>query len=153
MSILDKFTVVDLFKTHSDSVATVGGNALKFNRQTAEELQYAPFVQILLNTKDKQFAIRVCKEDAPKAVPFSKEEGVQKYAIRVTAPAIVSMIQKMAGWDSKENWNIRGVFLDDEEAIVYDCNAAQKPNPPRGGWNVKRQRDAEAAATAERVAE
>ena len=41
MSILSNFTVVDLIKTRSASVATITGNALKFNVQTAAELHYA----------------------------------------------------------------------------------------------------------------
>ena len=70
MSILEKFTVIDLIKTRSASVATITGNVLKFNNQTASELHYAPYIQVLINPKDKQFAIRACKEDAPNAVPF-----------------------------------------------------------------------------------
>lgn len=38
MSILEKFTVIDLIKTRSASVATITGNVLKFNNQTASEL-------------------------------------------------------------------------------------------------------------------
>lgn len=78
MSILEKFTVIDLIKTRSASVATITGNVLKFNNQTAAELHFAPYIQVLINPKDKQFAIRGCKEDAPNAVPFSKPEGEQK---------------------------------------------------------------------------
>ena len=39
MSILEKFTVIDLIKTRSASVATITGNVLKFNNQTASWLQ------------------------------------------------------------------------------------------------------------------
>ena len=56
MSILSNFTVVDLIKTRSASVATITGNALKFNVQTAAELHYAPYVQVLVNPKDKPSA-------------------------------------------------------------------------------------------------
>lgn len=86
MSILEKFTVIDLIKTRSASVATITGNVLKFNNQTAAELHFAPYIQVLINPKDKQFAIRGCKEDAPNAVPFSKPEGEQNtfsYNIKV----------------------------------------------------------------------
>ena len=41
MSILEKFTVIDLIKTRSASVATITGNVLKFNNQTAAELHFA----------------------------------------------------------------------------------------------------------------
>lgn len=81
MSILEKFTVIDLIKTRSASVATITGNVLKFNNQTAAELHFAPYIQVLINPKDKQFAIRGCKEDAPNAVPFSKTVAKIKAAI------------------------------------------------------------------------
>ena len=103
MSILSNFTVVDLIKTRSASVATITGNALKFNVQTAAELHYAPYVQVLVNPKDKQFAIRVCKEDAPNAITFSKPEDRQKYAIKISAAAVVDLIRKMANWSDDEN--------------------------------------------------
>lgn len=65
MSILSNFTVVDLIKTRSASVATITGKVLKLNIQTAAELHYAPYIQVLINPKDKQFAIRACKETPP----------------------------------------------------------------------------------------
>ena len=88
MSILSNFTVVDLIKTRSASVATITGKVLKLNIQTAAELHYAPYVQVLVNPKDKQFAIRACKEDAPNAIAFSKPEHEQKYAIKSVLPPL-----------------------------------------------------------------
>ena len=63
MSVFDKFTVIDLIRTRSSSVATISGHYIKFNTQTAEELHYPPFVQLLINPKEKQFGIRVCNEE------------------------------------------------------------------------------------------
>ena len=145
MSILEKFTVIDLIKTRSASVATIAGNILKFNNQTAAELHYAPYIQVLINPKDKQFAIRACKEDAPNAIPFSKPEGEQKYQIKISAAAVVDMIRKMANWSAEDNWNVPGIFFADELALVYDVGTAYKPSP-KGGWAVKRQQEAAAAA-------
>lgn len=106
MSILEKFTVIDLIKTRSASVATVTGNILKFNNQTAAELHFASYIQVLINTKDKQFAIRACAEDAPNALPFSKPEGEQKYQIKISNAAITDLIRKTANWAAEDNWNI-----------------------------------------------
>lgn len=127
MSVLDKFTVIDLIKTRSSSVATITGNILKFNNQTAGELHYAPYIQVLINPKDKQFAIRACKKESPNAVPFSKPEGEQKYQIKISAAAVVDMIRKMAGWSAVDSWNVPGIYFADEEALVYDINTAFKP--------------------------
>ena len=145
MSILEKFTVIDLIKTRSASVATITGNVLKFNNQTAAELHFAPYIQVLINPKDKQFAIRGCKEDAPNAVPFSKPEGEQKYQIKISAAAVVDMIRKMANWSAEDNWNIPGIYFAEDDALVYDVSAAYRPSP-KGGWTVKRQKEEAAAA-------
>lgn len=145
MSILDKFTVIDLIKTRSASVATVYGHYLKFNAQTAAELHYPEYVQLLISVKDKQLAIRACKEDAPNALPFSKPEGEQKTPIKFNTIAVVDMIRKMADWKAEENWNIPGVYFAEDNAIVYDVKAATRPVSKGGGWSVKKQREAEAA--------
>lgn len=147
---LEKFTVIDILNTRSDSVATVGDTFVKFNRVTAEELDYPPFVHFLINPKEKQFAIRPCKEDDPNAVVFFKPKEQQKYQIAVNNAAVTRMIRKMAGWSAADgNWNIPGVYLTDEEALVYDLKTAKKPQSKGDGWAVKRQREAEAVEAAE----
>ena len=145
MSILEKFTVIDLVKTRSASVATITGNILKFNNQTAAELHYTPYIQVLINPKDKQFAIRSCREDAPNAVAFSKPEDDQKYQIKISAAAVADMIRKMANWSAEDNWNIPGIYFAEADALVYDVSTAYKPSP-KGGWTAKRQKEEAAAA-------
>ena len=127
MSAFDKFTVIDLIKTRSASVVTISGTYIKFNIQTAEELHYPPFVQLLVNPKEKQFGIRVCTEDAANAVAFSKPEGEQKYQIKIGAATVVDIIRKMANWSAEENWNVPGVYFAADEGIIYDLNTAVKP--------------------------
>lgn len=150
MSILEKFTVVDLVKTRSSSVATITGNILKFNVQTAVELHYAPFIQVLINTKDKQFAIRTCKEGTDNALPFSKPEGEQKYQIKFSSAAVTDIIRKMAGWSYEDNWNVPGIYFAEEEALVYDVSTAFRPNA-KGGWAAKRAKEAATDAALENV--
>lgn len=149
---LEKFTVIDLVKTRSDSVVTIigDGKALKFNRQTAVELHYPAYVQFLVLPKEKQFAIRACKKDAPNAVKFCKQEGEQKYQIQVTVPAVVDTIRKMAGWSAEEAWNIPGIYFAEDNGLVYSIDTAYKPSH-RGGWAAKRKKDAAAAAAVENM--
>ncbi len=145
---LEKFTVIDLIKTRSASIATLNNGIVKFNVQTALELRYPEYVQFLIQAKDKQFAIRVCNEDAPNAVKFSKPEGEQRYPIKVGFPAAVDMIRKLMGWPQDENWNVPGIYFADEQALVYDLSAAFRP-VAKGGWSAKRQQE-DAATTTER---
>ena len=107
---LEKFTVIDLVRTRSDAVVTITGNAVKFNNQTAVELHHPSHIQFLILQKEKQFAIRVCKPDAPNAAKFCKGEG-QKGQIRITAPSVVDLLRKMGGWGEDESWNIPGIYF------------------------------------------
>ena len=60
------------------------------------------------------------------------------------------MIRKMANWSAEDNWNVPGIFFADELALVYDVGASYKP-APKGGWAVKRQQGATAAAALSRI--
>ena len=144
---LEKFTVIDLIKTRSASVATLINGTVKFNTQTAMELHYPEYVQFLIYAKDKQFAIRACNDDAPNAIKFSKPEGEQRYPIKVSFPVAVDMIRKLMGWPQDENWNVPGIYFADERAIVYDLSSAFRP-AAKGGWSSKHQQE-EAAKSAE----
>jgi len=55
------------------------------------------------------------------------------------------MIRKMANWSAEDNWNIPGIYFAEDDALVYDVNAAYKPTP-KGGWTVKRQKEEAAVA-------
>ena len=127
MSVLSKFTVIDLVKTRSASVATITGSVLKFNKETATELNNPPHVQVLINPKDKQFAIRACKEDAPNAVPFYNSGNAKKYIIKISAAAVVDMIRKITDWKAEDIWHVPGIYFAEEEALVYDLNTATPP--------------------------
>lgn len=124
---LDKFTVIDLVQTRSASVVNISGNYIKFNNQTAAELGYPPFVQFLYLEKKQQFGIRACKEDASNAVPFSKPTDKQKGPIRISLPAVTSLIRRMAGWEADQAWNIPGIYFAEDNGLVYDVRTAFPP--------------------------
>lgn len=145
---LEKFTVIDLIKTRSSSVCTVSGNFVKFNTQTAQELNYPAYVQFLVDGKSKQFAIRICKAEAPSSVAFSKPEGQQRYPIRINNAAITTMLRKLMGWGESESWNVPGIYLAEENALLYSLEAAYAPKP-KGGWAAKRAHEAAAAEAEE----
>lgn len=145
---LKKFTVIELLETHSDSVANIKGNTIKFNNQTATELEYPPFVEFLVFPDEKQFAIRPCKECERNAVSFSKPKGERQYKVTVTNAVIARLIRKMTGWDTAESWNVPAIYEPEENALIYDLKAAVKPVSKGGGWAEKRRREAEAAKAA-----
>ena len=149
---LKNFTVINILDTRSDSVVNINGTGLKFNMQTAQELGYPAYVQVLISPKDKQFAIRPCKENDPSAIEFSKPKGEQKYRVMVRNAVVLKSIREMAPWKD-DNWNVPGIFCAEDVAILYDLKAANKPVYKGGGWGVKKQKEAAARAAAEEMEE
>ena len=144
---LEKFTVIDLIKSRSASVLTISGNTIKFNNQTAQELEYPEYIQFLVNAKDKQVAIRVCKENEPNSLQYCKDGVAPKYAVKLSLPVVTSIIRKMTNWQEKDSWNIPAVYFADEKALVFDLNAAYAPTK-KGGWSARRESEAAAAEAA-----
>ena len=144
---LEKFTVIDLIKSRSASVLTISGNTIKFVNQTAQELEYPEYIQFLVNAKDKQVAIRVCKENEPNSLQYCKDGVAPKYAVKLSLPVVTSIIRKMTNWQEKDSWNIPAVYFADEKALVYDLSAAYAPTK-KGGWSARRESESAAAEAA-----
>ena len=150
---LEKFTVIDLIKSRSASILTVNGNSVKLNTQTQTELGNPEYIQFLVNPKDKQIAIRGCKENDEGACLYCKGGVASKYAYRAAQPAVVAMIRKLTGWGEKESWNVPAVYFADEKALIYDLSAAFAPAAKKGGWAAKRENEAAAVEAARNLAD
>ena len=149
MSVLEKFKLVELITTRTDSVATfVTGNQIKFNSATHMDLGYPAYIQLFVDEKGKQFAIKACKENDPNAMKFSKPAGEQRYPIKITCAPAANAVRKIMEWSPEQGMNVPGAIFADEGVIIFALEQAYPP-VSKGGWNVKRQRDAEAAAAAE----
>lgn len=153
MSVLEKFKLVELITTRTDSVATfVTGNQIKFNSATHVDLGYPAYIQLFVDEKGKQFAIKACKENDPNAMKFSKPAGEQRYPIKITCAPAANAVRKIMEWAPEQGMNVPGAIFADEGVIIFALEQAYPP-VAKGGWNVKRQRDAEAAAAAEESGE
>lgn len=147
MSVLEKFKLVELITTRTDSVATfVTGNQIKFNSATYVDLGYPAYIQMFVDEKGKQFAIKACKETDPNAMKFSKPAGEQRYPIKLTCAPAANAVRKVMEWAPDQSMNVPGAIFADEGVIIFALE--QSYVPAKGGWTIKRQRDAEAAAAA-----
>ena len=148
MSILENFKLVELITTRTDAVATfVNGNNIKFNSATHIDLGFPAYIQLFVDEKGKQFAIKVCKDTDPQAMKFSKPFGEQKYPIKITCAPAAKSVRKIMGWANDQGMNVPGAIFHDEGVIIFALEQAY-PVSNRGGWNVKRQREAAAAEAA-----
>ena len=66
----------------------------------------------------------VCARQPPNAVRFSRPRDKQKYAVKVSFPVAVDMIRELMDWSKEESWNIPGIYLADENTIMYDLSTA-----------------------------
>ena len=123
---LKGFEVIDIEVGRSDSVMTVMGNMVKFNKATATELMYPEFVRMLIDAPNKRVAVQACTEKTRNAVTFSKGEGKQTYAITVKVPAIVVAIRKLLpDLADSDSLTFRGKLFAEDKAIIYDITAGE----------------------------
>lgn len=124
--ILNGFEVVDTEVGKSDSVMTVSGNMLKFNKPTAAELMYPAFVRVLIHVPEKKVAIQVCTEKTKCSTPFSKPEDKQSYAITIKNPAIVVAVRKLLpDLDPNDPLTFKGQLYLDDKVIIYDLSKGE----------------------------
>lgn len=112
---------------YGDSVLTVTETNLKFNKATAVELNYPPYIRMLVNAEKKQVAIQTCKESSKNAVKFSKEKEKQKYAVVIKAPALQTAIRKLIAGEGTSSVSFHGELFPNENIIIYDLTKGEEP--------------------------
>lgn len=140
MAILEGFEVINLVQSRGESVLTVSGSSLKFNKATAVELNYAPYVRMLMNAKENKVAIQPCNEKDPNAVAFSKSEGEQTYAITVKLPALLVEFRRFFAFEEggkKLSYTMKGTLYPEDQVIIYDLGDAKKSEAKSGGRKKK----------------
>ncbi len=124
---LKNFKVIELISSKTKALLTVYHNKLKFNVYTAPDLNYAPYVQLLMDPNGKCFAIMACDKDAPNAVPFSRPADAKPYPIVVRVPAAINQICTTMGWNDKTKYHtIPGQLFYDDKAIVFNLKDADE---------------------------
>ena len=141
MGILEGFEVVNLVAAKGASALTATASSLKFNKATATELNYPPYIRMLVDAKNRKVAIQPCTEKDPNAVSFSAPEEKQTYAIIVKVPALVAELRRMLQFEKdgrKVTYTISGTCYPEENVIIYDL-ADAKMSQSRGGRKKQKQ--------------
>lgn len=124
---LKNFQVIELISSKTKALLTVYSNKLKFNVYTAPDLNYAPYVQLLMDPNGKCFAIRACGKDDPNAVPFSRSADAKPYPIVVRVPAAIQQICNAMGWNDQTKYHtIPGQLFYEDKAIVFNLKDADE---------------------------
>lgn len=124
---LKNFQVIELISSKTKALLTVYSNKLKFNVYTAPDLNYAPYVQLLMDPNGKCFAIRACDKDDPNAVPFSRPADAKPYPVVVRVPAAIQQICNAMGWNDQTKYHtIPGQLFYEDKAIVFNLKDADE---------------------------
>ena len=109
---------------------------------------------MLVNASTRQVAIEPCKENTKNAVPFSKDESKQNYAIVVKMPALLTAARKLADVD-KDSGSIsfKGMLYPEDKVIIYNLaegqptkKRARKKKTEDEGTPIEADKDASAPA-------
>ncbi len=124
---LKNFKVIELVSSKTKAGLTVYADRLKFNPHTAPDLDYAPYVQLLMDPNGKNFAVQACDKDAVNAIPFSRPKDAKPYPILVRTPQAIKQIRTVMGWDDPNKYYIvTGQKFYDEKAIVFHLDDAEE---------------------------
>ena len=141
MGLLDGFEVMSLAPKKGSSVLTVSKSNIRFNKASAAELGFPPFVKMLANAKTNQVAVKVCSEKDPAAVQFCDSEKKQNYAIFIKIPALLAEFRRLLDFgEAGIEYSMNGTTYADEQASIYDLNSAEKG---AGKWTGKKKKQSE----------
>ena len=126
MGLLDGFEVMSLAPKKGSSVLTITKSNIRFNKPTAAELGYPPYVKMLLNAKTNQVAIQECTEKDPAGVPFCGDSKKHNYAIFIKVPALLAEFRRLLDLGDGSIYSMTGITYPDEKAIIYDLKEATK---------------------------
>lgn len=122
---LKGFKVITVYGNASESVVTVTSKYFKFNADTAKELGYPKYIQMLIDAESKRFAIQACDE-GENAIPFiaKESEDGRKNVINVAFKSAHAMLMQLMSWTDGLSRKMNGVYVAEEKAIMYDLNKA-----------------------------
>lgn len=125
-AILKGFVEVELEESKGDSVMTLTSANLKFNKATAQELGFPAYVKMYIDAPNRKAAIEPCTQSAKNAVPFSKDEKKQNYAVVVKVPALLTAARKLADVDeNSESISFNGTLYPRDKVIIFDLSQGQ----------------------------
>lgn len=108
---------------------------ITFSKRVLEDLNYPSFVQYCINPEQKVFAVRFCKSNESKAVPFSKSKAEQRQTMNTRNKNIAEPIKAfIASYNPQLRYCVKGHFDAESRTVYYDLEeAVVKPfRAPKG---------------------
>lgn len=123
MSMLEGFFAFDF--SEGVPYASFTQNGITFNKSVTLKLGEPEFVKFLINAEAKQVAIQACEADEKNATVFYRPKASGILSVRWNARDLLNTIERIMGWNFKENgYRADGILLREERAIVFDLSKA-----------------------------
>lgn len=123
---LKDFKIVELQQPVKKNYITFEEVRMTVNRSTAEIMGFPSHVCLLLDAKNKRFALQACEPENSNSMKFSKKESEQAYAIFIKHEACVKTIRDIMNWSSGSKYRVSGTYYPEEHAIVYELTKASQ---------------------------
>lgn len=116
--------VVDLNVNASPEIY-INKTGVTFTRRILEELNYPQNVQYCIDSPKRIFAIRVCKSNEQKSIPFSKSRTEQTRSISTNNKVLKSILTSLLdNYNSTLRYTVTGTLDLENRTMYFDMKAA-----------------------------
>ncbi len=123
------FEIIDI-NVNSAPDIFINKNGITFSKRVLEDLNYPANVQYSISTIDKVFAVRACKSNESKIVPFSKSKVEQTGGIYTSNKNLVDSVKALMpeGCSREQRYKVTGHFDADNRIMYFDMEEAVEDN-------------------------
>ena len=97
---------------------------ISFTKRILDEMNYPANVQYAIDASNKVFAIRACKSNDAKVVPFSKPKLEQKTTLSSNNKNLVETIRTLMKdiWKPDARYKVTGFYISENKTMVFDLS-------------------------------
>lgn len=119
------FEVIDINVNATPDIF-INRGGVTFSKRVLEDLNYPAYVQYCVSSENHVFAVRACKANEAKAVPFSKPRAEQINTISTSNKNIVATVRALMAedTDAAKRYKVVGYFDPDSRTVYYDMETA-----------------------------
>ena len=118
--------VIDI-TTNADPDIYINQNGITFSKRVLEDLNYPQTVQYSIDAAQGVFAIRVCKSNEAKAVPFSKPRTEQTTTLSCGNRNLKEVVAKLIkGYSPKKRYKVTGEYDSENRVMYFDMSTASE---------------------------
>lgn len=98
----------------------VNRNCITFTKRVLEDMNYAPYVQYCIDPKQHVFAIRACKGNESRAVPFSKPRAEQNNTLSCNIRSVRDIVALLIpDYNASKRYKVTGIYDAENKTMIF----------------------------------